>query len=392
MRLAYFSPLPPTRSGIADYSRELLPHLARQATVHLFVSEPAQVVLEEVADLPRYPLDAYPQRRWHYDVALYQMGNSRHHESLYRIMRRYPGIMVLHDYALHHFIADRTAGRQNQPGYVRELGYALGTEGVNLAWATRYGEREQEPGAFPLNDRLLDLNLGTLVHSHYAREMIAGGGQAHPVEVVPALITARTGQSRRSELPWPEDALIFASVGQITRAKRLDLALRAFVRLRRQVPRARYLIVGECLPEVDLNALVAGLELEEVVYHTGFSDTLDTFVDWLSSVDVVLNLRQPTLGETSASALRALAAGCPLVVYDHGWYGELPADVAVKVPPADEDALVQALLALAQDGTQRARMGTRARAYVEEAHAPAAAAAAYVSAIHRILEEIGPHA
>ena len=38
MRLAYFSPFSPQRSGIADYSEELLPHLAAQgAQCDLFV-------------------------------------------------------------------------------------------------------------------------------------------------------------------------------------------------------------------------------------------------------------------------------------------------------------------------------------------------------------------
>lgn len=390
MRLAYFSPLPPAHSGIADYSRELLPHLARQATVHLFAPDPAAIAWEQ-DNYTVYPLDAYPPRRWHYDVALYHMGNSRHHEALYQMMRRYPGIMILHDYVLHHFIADRTAGRDNFAGYVRELGYSLGLEGIRLAWATRYGEEEQAPASLPLNQRLLDLNLGTLVHSNYARALVVARAKPRPVEVVPALITPRSGRSRRSQLPWPPDALIFASFGQITHSKRLDQALQAFARLRRHIPHARYLIVGESLPEVDLEAMIAGLGLEGLVYHVGFSETLSTFVDWLSSVDIVLNLRHPTLGETSAAALRALAAGCPLVVYGHGWYSELPDTVAVKVPPLDEEALLHAMLTLAQDSERRARMGVQARAYVQKAHAPAAAAAAYVAAIGRILAGIGPH-
>lgn len=33
MRLAYYSPLPPMRSGIADYSAELLPHLAAHCDI-----------------------------------------------------------------------------------------------------------------------------------------------------------------------------------------------------------------------------------------------------------------------------------------------------------------------------------------------------------------------
>ena len=37
MKLAYFSPLLPHRSGISDYSEELLPYLARAAEITLFV-------------------------------------------------------------------------------------------------------------------------------------------------------------------------------------------------------------------------------------------------------------------------------------------------------------------------------------------------------------------
>ena len=36
LHLAYFSPLPPARTGIADYSQELLPHLAQSAQLTLF--------------------------------------------------------------------------------------------------------------------------------------------------------------------------------------------------------------------------------------------------------------------------------------------------------------------------------------------------------------------
>ena len=42
MRLAYFSPLPPSKSGIADYSVELLPWLSLGAEISVFVEESAQ--------------------------------------------------------------------------------------------------------------------------------------------------------------------------------------------------------------------------------------------------------------------------------------------------------------------------------------------------------------
>ena len=41
-------------------------------------------------------------------------------------------------------------------------------------------------------------------------------------------MTILSEESRRHQLPWPQDAVIFASVGQITTAKQIEFALRAF--------------------------------------------------------------------------------------------------------------------------------------------------------------------
>ena len=49
-QIAYFSPLPPTRSGIADYSAELLPYLAEAARITLFTATPEQVAEDVCAD------------------------------------------------------------------------------------------------------------------------------------------------------------------------------------------------------------------------------------------------------------------------------------------------------------------------------------------------------
>jgi hypothetical protein len=43
MRLAYFTPLPPSKSGIADYNSELLPYLAKGAEISVFVEEADEI-------------------------------------------------------------------------------------------------------------------------------------------------------------------------------------------------------------------------------------------------------------------------------------------------------------------------------------------------------------
>jgi glycosyltransferase involved in cell wall biosynthesis len=388
LRLAYFSPLPPARSGIADYSEELLPYLTQRCSLTLFVARPEEVDPALQARYDVRPLSVYPNARWHYDLPLYQMGNSIHHEALFQMMRRFPGIVVLHDYVLHHFLAHRTAGRGDPAAYGRELAYNLGREGIDRAWALRHGALDNDLATLPLNRRVLDLSLGVLVHSEYVRSRLAATHSRRPIIAVPAPITSPAARPRRDRLPWPADAIVFASFGQMTASKCLDRALRAFAALRVKEPRLRYLLVGAPMEDSDLTALIGALNLEESVFLAGHAPGLQAFLDWLVTADVVINLRHPTLGETSAAALRALAAGRPLIVYDHGWYSELPDDVAVKIPPLDDAALLAALEDLALHPRRREALAAAARTYAGRAHHPQQTARAYVAGIRQIIRDV----
>lgn len=385
LRLAYFSPLPPARSGIADYSAELLPHLAARAEVTLFSDEPAGAL----PGLPRRPLDAFPAERRTHDLALYHMGNSAHHAGLYRMLLRYPGVVVLHDYFLHHFIADRTLGRGSFPAYTREIGYALGAAAPPRLRDIRSGRAPNPLYELPLNERLIDSSLGLIVHSRDVAERIWAARPDARVRVIPHLVEPRRGRSRRAELHLAEGVVLVAAIGQVTTAKQLPLALRAFARLLAFVPEARFLIVGETLPEVDLDSVIAELDLGERVIRSGYVESFEAFNDWAATADIVLNLRYPTVGETSGAALRVMAAGRPLVVFEHGWYAEIPDEAALKLPPLDEEALLAGLLELALSAERRSALGAAAAAYVTETCAPAAVADAYVGFLTDVLEAGG---
>ena len=385
LRIAYFSPLPPERSGIADYSRELLPHLARYVQVTLYAAKPDAVDETLRAHFPVRGLDDFPQAYQHFDLALYHMGNSVYHESFFPLMIRFPGVVVLHDYSIHHFIFNRTIGRGDFAGYAREMGYALGKEGVTMAQAIRQGQMLPPVVDVALNDRVLDASLGLFVHSTYVADRVRRQGYERPLQVVQALIERRPGASRREELPLTKDNVLFGSFGLITEHKQIELALRAFQRLRATVPGAHYLLVGEALPDVELESIIERLELTEVVHHIGYAPDLDSFVDWLNTADVVINLRYPTVGETSATALRAMAAGRALIVFDHGWYSEIPDEAAIKVTAMDEDALLRAMIQLAQSPELRRQMGEAGESYTGSVCLPAKIAETYASGLHSIL-------
>ena len=137
LQIAYFSPLPPIRSGIADYSSELLPHLANHADITIFSATPRKIDRGVAKQFPIYSIDHFPQKRWQYDIPLYQMGNSVNHEALYQMLLRYPGLVTLHDFSLYHFVTNRTVGSNHIAGYIRELGYELGKRGIESARKAR---------------------------------------------------------------------------------------------------------------------------------------------------------------------------------------------------------------------------------------------------------------
>jgi glycosyltransferase involved in cell wall biosynthesis len=100
----------------------------------------------------------------------------------------------------------------------------------------------------------------------------------------------------------------------------------------------------------------------------------------MAACDVLVNLRYPTMGETSGSVIRALSLGKPIVVSDVGWFSELPDDAVLKVPVDDyEVQTLEAALGLAAD--HASTLGAAARAYVEREHALDKVAAAYASAL-----------
>ena len=110
LRLAWFSPLPPVRSGVAAYSAELLPHLRGAFVIDSYPETAAHDFV-------------WRHRRTPYDLIVYQLGNARCHDYQWAYMARYPGLVVLHDAKLHHARARQLLQRQRVDDYRREFRY-----------------------------------------------------------------------------------------------------------------------------------------------------------------------------------------------------------------------------------------------------------------------------
>ena len=387
LNIAYFSPLPPAPTGIADYSQELLHPLSTLANLTLFVERPSLV---DEALRQRYviePIVAYPNRRWGIDVALYHMGNSGYyHAAIHEMALRYPGIVVLHEIVLQDFAAHVTIGRGDYAAFARELGYELGPAGYDLAWQIRLGRQPGPVHGPQFSRRLIDRSLGIIVHSHSAAARIESSGIDRPLAVIPQLVVNRDVASLRHRLGLSEQTVVFATTGLVNANKRVDLILDAFLRLREVEPDVLFLIVGGAHTDVNLPKLIRQRHLKKSVHWTGRVETLEEFIGWTAAADVVIHLRHPSLGEASNAAVRALAAGKPLIVYDQGWYGELPADVCQQVPPLDPEALFKAMSFMVRQPDERQAMGEAAAAYAARRLDPQRVAGQYDRFIAGVLK------
>jgi glycosyltransferase involved in cell wall biosynthesis len=357
VRVAYYSPLPPERSGIADYSALLLPALR-------------QLVEVEVVRRGRTrPVAA--------DVALYHVGNDPEaHSWIVDALRRRPGVVVLHEFVLHHLVAGLTIGRKDGPGYLAAMERDAGVAGRLLAHGVLDGRVlppwETRPEEFPLAGEVLSSATALIVHSRYVEEQARAAFDGpvwripHPAwpmpDVAPADVDGRP---------------LFGCFGHLNASKRVPQLLEAFAAVRRRHPNAKLLLVGPASPRFDAQRLV-GDGVERIDY-------VDEGRLWslMAACDACISLRAPTMGETSGSVIRALSLERPLVVSDLGWFAELPDEVALKVPVDDDEvpALAAALELLASSEATQLAMSDAARRYVESEHDLTHVAEEYVAAL-----------
>jgi glycosyltransferase involved in cell wall biosynthesis/SAM-dependent methyltransferase len=363
MRLAFFSPLPPARSGIADYSQTLLESLKRLAEVEVF-SSAAQ------------PFDAS-----RFDIALYQVGNNGYHDFVYETALRHPGVVVMHESNLHHLMAEITIKRGDWDAYVRECEYNGGAKAREFAERVRKLEVGPDYEGLPMLRRLMESARGVVVHSRFMEQEIRSAGFSGPIAVIPhgawipELDPARGGLWARHNLGLDETTPLIGMFGFLKPYKRIAESLRAFRRLVRLVPNVKMILVGEAHPDFPVEAMIRGMGLSANVRLLGFTP-IDDFVSYIAACDVVLNLRYPTVGESSGSMLRALGLGRPVLVSAVGSFQEFPDDVCLKVPvgAGEEDLIFEYLNLLVSRPDVARAMGGRAKNYVaEECNWPAVA-------------------
>lgn len=396
-RLALVSPFPPVRSGVAFHAADLVPHLSRFYSIELVTPQPT-VEDPRLRGFPVRSLEWFEAHADGFDRIVYQFGNSAAHEHMFGLIRRFPGVAVLHDLFLSNTLDDsERSGKQ-----ARALSHALyESHGWGALLDLRQLGRADTVWKYPASRGVLASATAVIVHSEHARLLASqwyGPDLGDRCTVVPLLrhfehVPGRAEARARLGL-GPRDFLV-CSFGLIGPTKLNQELVDAF----RASPLAddkhcRLVFVGESVPNAYGWALSrnirAGASAGSVTV-TGFVPPAE-YATYLAASDLAVQLRGNSRGETSAAVLDCMACGVPTIVNAHGSSAEIDDSCVFKIAEEFTSAeLAEAMRRLRADEALRRELASRSSAYVSARHSAGAVAQRYFDCVELAVKQ-GPAA
>lgn len=393
-RMAYVSPLPPQQSGIADYSGVLLESLREHYDITLINPAKREIDPWLIADFPLHDSDWLVRNGASFDRVVYHFGNSTFHSHMLDLIQKVPGVVVMHDFYLSGVRLWNYNTGDDVIGWFDSLRYSHGWQAV--AHAAKVGNDEAR-AIYPCNKDVIDASIGVLTHSIYAMRLAERWySQAHAdrMTIVPfaqtRFVEDQSEEDRiavRAELGLLPDEFVVASFGHIANTKRNDTLLEAWLGSELATdPKARLVFVGQPDNGEYGKAFVAQVEAlgpDARVTITGFADA-QTYDKWMRSVDLAVQLRQHSRGETSGTIFDCLTQAVPVVVNAHGWAAELPHQAVIRLPDVfTVEQLREAVVHARRDPQALREQGLAGRRFVHAQHVPAVAGPAYRAVIER---------
>jgi glycosyltransferase involved in cell wall biosynthesis/SAM-dependent methyltransferase len=392
LRLAFVSPLPPERTGIAEYSRCLLEALKQYYEIDLVVCQDEVAVDLITPEMPIREVGWLRTNVGSIDWVIYQMGNSSFHKHMLPLMDEIPGTVVLHDFFLSHMLADLGEWGSMPDCLTRGLYESHGYHAVQNRFECP--DIASVVMKHPANMGIIESACGVIVHSEHARSLADdwyGAGFAADWDVIPLARAPaeRVDRERaRASLGLPLDSFVVCSFGMATALKCSHRVLESWLHSRLAGERACMLIfVGEAQAGDSycdrLRSTILLSSLGDRVRITGWVDT-DIYKHYLAAADIAVQLRSLSRGETSAATLDCMNYGLPVIVNAHGSLAELMPDTVWMLPDDFEDAhLTEALETLWSDRNRRFALGRRAADAITTINSPNVCAAKYADAIEK---------
>ena len=400
-RLAYVSPLPPEKSGIADYSAELLPELARQYEIEVIV---AQDVISEPwvkENCPTRTVQWFVENSDRYERVLYHFGNSTYHcflgmktvQHMFELLKVVPGVVVLHDFFLSGITAHIDMHGYWPDYWAQELYLSHGYTALRDRFHAK--ETADIVWRYPCSLSVIQDSLGIIVHSPNSLRLAEQwyGGKTTDWAQVPLMRDTRISADRtlaRKVLGFDDDDFLVCTFG-ILGPNKLNLRLmKAWLKSRLARDKSCHLVfVGENHPGEYGEELLKSIRhsgLKRNIHITGWVDITE-FRQYLAAADVGVQLRSLSRGETSAAVLDCMNYGLATIVNAHGNMADLSDDAVWKLPDEfSDEQLIEALETLRNEPARRHGMGEAARSIILRDHNPRTCAEQYGDAIERFYQ------
>lgn len=377
--MLYASPFNPEQSGISDYSETLVQALQEQFEITLLIKdyEMTNRYLTDTCRILKYGREEIPFEE--FDYIVYNIGNQPYyHDYIYRCCLEHPGLVILHDFSLYYLFI----GVHSQDGDVlREIYRLTGITGLhtvksaiqNINWDLL--ECKRLAGELPLNQELLQSENKFMVHSDYTYQKVIKTGCVMPEQVRKidhiALIDDTTEYMERDELfdryGVPKDALILTSLGFIGNTKLNHVVCKVVEKLSKELQqKICYVMVGEG------NYTAAGESKSvddyadgKIIIKTGYTEIVE-FNSFIKHSDIIINLRHPSMGETSGALIRILGMGKVCIISDEAWFSEIPGDCAIKISIDNiEEKLEHQIIELLEHPEKKTEYEKNAKTYID---------------------------
>lgn len=400
--IAVFSPLPPLKSGISNYTEDLIQSLVRYFNLDLVHDDDYIPDISLDNKLLSYSQFENQLKTNGYEGIIYQIGNSSYHCYMYSHLMRYSGITVLHDYYLGGLInyLDNYHPELGIP-LEKELEHCYGREKAkDILDKLQKGllnthEKFPEAGIY-LNRRIFTRSLGVILHnkSAYQRAVKDFSNDNRHIVHIPLLVPPITQPENklediRLEYGIPVDSFVISTFGFISSTKRPLSILLAFKKYLYNYPSAYLIFVGgtDYLGSLDIEREIKKLELQNRVKITNYV-TMSDFYRYIQISDICLNLRFPSNGESSASLLKILSMGKPAIVTNIDSFADFSDDIVVKIPQprqSDEiEEIYKALINLTENSEHRSFLSQNALKYIEREHSPERCARLYAEFFEQV--------
>lgn len=384
-RLIFISPLPPSKSGIANYSMSLLNYLKSFYDITLVCENEEVQNNPLIKEFKTILADEYMQCGIVTDRHLYHFGNSVYHLWMEPLLERYPGTLVLHDI----FLGGYTRMKFQNEVETAVVHKIFEEEGYKAIVSYMETDLHHALLKYPMNKTLIEKSDSIIVHSSFAKSLLSEPqAKIYQIPHLKALPTDLMTQAQaRKILGIEEESFLIASFGFIGPSKCSHELAKAWKQLASFLPSHVKLVFVGNVPPSSYGETLKTLTNDTRTIFTDYCDD-EAFIHYLLASDVVVQLRKDSRGETSGALLYALAYGKPTMINAHGSFCEIPNEVALCISEHfSVDELSQTIKTLYENEALRKKLTFEAQRYIAHEYDPNQCAKMYHDAIEESYEQ-----